>query len=287
MDVLALADVEWFKYLREWQPPLINFWTPTQWAVNRINPGDIFYFFLKSPFRRVGGYATYVNSVRFTVADAWRKFSIGNGAASLDSVVERLRSINKAINPDSLIGCIILKDAVYFSNRNFLAAEELGTTFANGIQKFKYLTVVSSEAVIGASLAVREQLWPNFTSHKRKIASGAFRDTLIEIYGRCMITGTDYPLVLKAAHINQDSEETESPHNGFLLRSDVNTLYEANLLTVDQDYRVKLSGMLENTSYEGLEGKNVHLPKDPNLYPSREALKTREEKLISLGRGLM
>ena len=99
-----------------------------------------------------------------------------------------------------------------------------------------------------------------------------------------MITGTDYPLVLKAAHINPDSQEAESPQNGLLLRSDINTLYEANLLTVDQDYRVKLSRILENTSYEDLEGKNVYLPRDAHLYPSREALKKREEKLISLGR---
>lgn len=284
MDVLALTDVEWFKYLREWQPPLINFWTPTAWAVNKINPGDLFYFFLKSPFRRVGGYATYVYSVRFTVADAWRKFFIGNGAASLDSLLERLRSINKGIDPDSLIGCIILKDAVYFSDRGFLKAEELGTTFANGIQKFKYLTGIAHEADIGASLAVKEYLWPNLISHRRKIASGAFRDSLLEIYGRCVITGTDYPLVLKAAHINPDFQEAENPQNGLLLRSDINTLYEANLLTVDQDYRVKLSRILENTSYENLEGKEVYLPSDPNLYPSREALKKREEKLISLGR---
>ncbi|MBN2253765.1 MAG: HNH endonuclease [Kosmotogaceae bacterium] len=284
MDVLALTDVEWFKYLREWQPPLINFWTPTAWAVNKINPGDLFYFFLKSPFRRVGGYATYVYSVRFTVADAWRKFSIGNGAASPDSLLERLRSINKGIDPDSLIGCIILKDAVYFSNRDFLTAEELGTTFANGIQKFKYLTGDSSEADIRATLAVRERLWPNSGSHSRKIASGAFRNTLFEIYGKCVITGTDYPLVLKAAHINTDFQEAEIPQNGLLLRSDINTLYEANLLTVDQHYRVKLSDILDNTSYEGLEGKGIYLPIDPNLYPSREALKKREEKLISLGR---
>ncbi len=56
-------------------------------------------------------------------------------------------------------------------------------------------------------------------------------------------------------------------------------------MTVERDYRVKISQILENTSYEGLEGKDIYLPRDPDLYPSREALKMREEKLISLGRG--
>jgi hypothetical protein len=37
MDVLALIDVEWFKYLREWQPPSINFWTPAMCLVNDMD----------------------------------------------------------------------------------------------------------------------------------------------------------------------------------------------------------------------------------------------------------
>jgi len=99
-----------------------------------------------------------------------------------------------------------------------------------------------------------------------------------------VITGTDYSLVLKAAHISPDFQEAESPQNDLLLRSDINTLHEANLLTVDKDYKVKLSRIFENTSYKHLEGKEVYLPSDLNLYPSRKALKKREEKLIALGR---
>lgn len=280
MDVLALTDVEWFKYLREWQPPIINFWTPTAWVVNKINPGDVFYFFLKSPYRRVGGYAIFVYSVRFTLADAWKKFAIGNGEASLDRVLERLRSINKAIDPDSMIGCIILKDAVYFRDKDFITAEELGTTFSQGIQKFKYLTGAACEENRD-SVVVREYLRREYSYGRARVASGPFRDTLLNIYGKCTITGADYPLVLRAAHIDPDSKDS-NPRNGLLLRSDIHTLFSANLLTVGQDYRVKLSQILENTSYEGLEGKGIYLPKDPELYPLQEALKKRRERLIEL-----
>ncbi|MBP8661613.1 MAG: HNH endonuclease [Mesotoga sp.] len=281
MDVLALTDVEWFKYLREWQPPIINFWTPTAWAVNKINPGDLFYFFLKSPYRRVGGYATFVYSVRFTLADAWKKFANGNGEASLDRVLERLRSINKAIDPDSIIGCIILKDAVYFSDKDFIAVEELGTTFSLGIQKFKYLTGAAYEENTRDSVALREHFGREYSYGRARVASGAFRESLLNIYGKCMVTGADYPLVLMAARIDPDSEDN-NPRNGLLLRSDIHTLFNANLLTVNQDYRVELSQILENTSYEGLEGKGIYMPKEPGLYPSQEALKKRRERLIEL-----
>jgi putative restriction endonuclease len=280
LDVLALTDVEWFKYLREWQPPIINFWTPTAWVVNKINPGDVFYFFLKSPYRRVGGYATFVYSVRFTLADAWKKFAIGNGEASLDRVLERLRSINKAIDPDSMIGCIILKDAVYFRDKDFIAAEELGTTFSQGIQKFKYLTGAACEENRD-SVVVREHLRREYSYGRARVASGPFRDTLLNIYGKCTVTGADYPLVLRAARIDPDSQDN-NPRNGLLLRSDIHTLFSANLLTVGEDYRVKLSQILESTSYEGLEGKGIYLPKDPKLYPLQEALKKRRERLIEL-----
>ena len=45
---------------------------------------------------------------------------------------------------------------------------------------------------------------------------------------------------------------------------------------------MKLGGILENTSYEPLEGRNIFLPDDFRAYPSREALKKRREKLVEL-----
>jgi putative restriction endonuclease len=57
---IAPTDLDWFETLREVQyPSTVNFWTPTPWNPRRLGEGDKFYFLLKAPYRKVGGYGHF------------------------------------------------------------------------------------------------------------------------------------------------------------------------------------------------------------------------------------
>ncbi|WEQ55292.1 HNH endonuclease [Komagataeibacter nataicola] len=105
-----------------------------------------------------------------------------------------------------------------------------------------------------------------------------FRDTLLDAYGsRCAITGSRVVAVLEAAHIMPyRGEDTNSIDNGLLLRSDIHTLYDLNLIAICPETRtVKVSTALRNTAYEKLHGKKLRLAHKDELKPRRRFLEIR------------
>jgi putative restriction endonuclease len=40
---------------------IVNFWTPTPWNVRRLKPGDLLYFLLKAPIRKIAGFGHFVS----------------------------------------------------------------------------------------------------------------------------------------------------------------------------------------------------------------------------------
>ena len=97
-----------------------------------------------------------------------------------------------------------------------------------------------------------------------------FRAKLLEAYGgRCAITGSNATAVLEAAHIlPYRGEHTNRVDNGLLLRADVHTLFDLGLVWVTDGMRVAIAPSLRGTEYEGLEGRELELPKLPALCPN-------------------
>ncbi len=79
---------------------------------------------------------------------------------------------------------------------------------------------------------------------------------------------------LEAAHIvPYRGEGSHHPQNGLLLRADLHSLFDLGLLAVDSaTMKVRLAPMLSETVYGELQGKQLRLPGDPGVQPSREAL---------------
>ena len=105
-----------------------------------------------------------------------------------------------------------------------------------------------------------------------------FRKSLIEAYdGKCAITQCTIIELLEAAHIvPYTGKQTNHIQNGLLLRADIHTLFDLGLISVDKDFRVVVSGTLENTKeYWALNGTSIFLPEDHNERPSIQALDTR------------
>ncbi|WP_065973442.1 HNH endonuclease [Williamsia herbipolensis] len=104
---------------------------------------------------------------------------------------------------------------------------------------------------------------------------GAFRDSLLDAYGsRCAVSGSTVLPILEAAHIDRYfGDHSHHVTNGLLLRCDVHTLFDLRRLTVDDEYKVRVSPNLARTEYASLDGKALRLPSDTGQYPDQEALK--------------
>ncbi|WP_341358362.1 HNH endonuclease signature motif containing protein [Georgenia sp. M64] len=107
---------------------------------------------------------------------------------------------------------------------------------------------------------------------------GQFRTSLLSTYGRrCAVTGTAEGAVLEAAHISPyRGTHTNIVANGLLLRSDIHTLFDLHLLTVQREggyLVVRVSPAVVEMIYRELDGRPVrHLPDEPQDFPSTEAL---------------
>jgi hypothetical protein len=107
-----------------------------------------------------------------------------------------------------------------------------------------------------------------------------FRNQLLAVFeGKCCITKSSVVGVLEAAHIVPFAERPDySITNGLLLRSDVHTLFDLNLLMVTPNGKVEVSHALLGTEYERYSGVIIanDLPDE-----MRENLRSRYEALNS------
>ena len=76
--------------------------------------------------------------------------------------------------------------------------------------------------------------------------------------GRCCVTGCIIEGVLEAAHVVPHSTDTNySVTNGLLLRSDIHTLYDLNLIGINGDGKVFISLALKESEYWEYDGCTV------------------------------
>lgn len=112
-----------------------------------------------------------------------------------------------------------------------------------------------------------------------------FRRQVKDAYSRHgAVTGCSVEKVLEAAHIHDFSgADSNAVSNGLLLRADIHRLFDAGLLTIDENYRVLISTELEKTDYEQFEGKPIRLPSSPSARPSKKCLVEHREKVFGAG----
>lgn len=110
---------------------------------------------------------------------------------------------------------------------------------------------------------------------------GAFRSGLLEIYGwRCAISGSECLEVLEAAHIVPYAAGGATDwRNGIILRSDLHTLFDLRLITVDSSGVIHVSHSIESFEYRRYHGRQAALPKTPGLRPTKSALRAHAASL--------
>jgi len=118
---------------------------------------------------------------------------------------------------------------------------------------------------------------------KRRRGQPKFRKELMDHYNKtCAISGCTAVDALEAAHITPYAEGGDySLENGLLLRVDIHTLYDLNLIGVDGDGYVHVSPKLDDDLYQNLakDGKQV---KGIDCPIFKENLEERHKKYTDL-----
>jgi putative restriction endonuclease len=107
-----------------------------------------------------------------------------------------------------------------------------------------------------------------------------FREQLLAAYGgKCCVTNCDILELLEAAHIvPYRGEDTNRVDNGLLLRSDIHTLFDCGLITVDHSTRtLQVSERLRPTGYWKLNLKKLRTPTSHRDRPNPIALRFHQE----------
>lgn len=120
-----------------------------------------------------------------------------------------------------------------------------------------------------------------FRQIKERRGQSQFRDLLRQRYGnQCMITGLKLLDVLEAAHISPyRGTDDNHPDNGLLLRADLHTLFDLNLLGINpESLEVKFHPKVLKTGYQTLEGIKLRCSQ---YKPSQSALQYRWKEFLT------
>lgn len=294
---LYITDPSWIANLQaSGVADGVNFWRKDKRSLGLL-PGDQFYFKLKGRMQ-IAGRATFREQIQLTIDEAWREFGLGNGVTSATDLALRAKDVLGT--DDDEINCLIL-DNVDILDQG-MRPEISATDFPTSIMNCKFfavgtLPVIENSFSSSASLSdwLDQQGAPSFdpgyisSERARTLRSicarrgqARFRQNLITAYnGACCVTGETTLAVLEAAHIHPyRGEDTDQPSNGLLLRSDLHTLFDLGLWTVDAAYIVRIAPTLNTSVYAAFAGRRIAVPAGASVKPSHAALKYHRETIF-------
>ena len=128
---------------------------------------------------------------------------------------------------------------------------------------------------------------------KQRLHQASFREAVISAYrGRCAVSGLPESLLLDAAHIIADKDESlgqPTVPNGIPLSKIHHAAFDAHLIGIDPDYRLHVSKRLLKQNdgpmleaLKRLNGGTIHLPYRDKDCPDRDRLAIRFEKFKAL-----
>lgn len=295
----GVTDNRWYQFVREHAFAEVNFWQPSARApFTNLPEGTPFLFKLKRPNHHIAGGGYFVRYTRLPLLTAWEVFGQQNGAESLETFLALIQGNRQTpVSLDSEIGCTVLTDVFYLSERKWIPAEK---HFAPNIMVGRsYDTAAKEDARslwgnIQAVQLERALAEPNADDVMRfgrefltraRLGQGSFRTLVIDAYARrCAMTGESTLPTLEAAHIRAYAAEgTHQVTNGLLLRSDFHKLFDAGLITVEPDLRIRVSGRIRDRYFNGkayyrLDGQQLgNLPADSRDHPNPALLRWHNE----------
>ena len=302
------TDLDWFDFLAgQSSIDEVNFWQPGGKSVfSQLKPGELFLFRLKAPINKIGGGGFFVHASVYPLNAAWDAFGIKNGTSDFPRFFRMIADYKKIaperMPPDTPIGCIALSAPFFFRPNQWL---DLPPDYSPYLVRGKsydanvgYGKEVYERALAAIPKPPREfferpsdiddsEMFGLPTLIKQRIGQGGFRILVTDLYDRrCSVTGERTLPVLEAAHILPVSRGgIHSPDNGLLLRSDIHTLFDLGYVTIDQRNRFQVSPKLRKEwsngkIYYDLHGESISLPKQAEMWPSREFLRRHNDEVF-------
>jgi hypothetical protein len=105
-----------------------------------------------------------------------------------------------------------------------------------------------------------------------------YRSMLMHVYdSACAVTRCRVSEILEAAHIKPYSDLRDyAPSNGILLRADIHTLFDLQLIRINPDtMAVAVDRSIRDPIYRNLHGTKVFQPKKKSSRPDQKYLKQR------------
>lgn len=309
--VVANTDLRWFEHFRPADElrviDEVNFWRPAaQGEFRALIPGEPLFFRLKSPINAIAGFGFLAVQTRLSVAMAWEFFGEKNGDPTQARFEDRINGYRRRLNRpvEDPLSCLVLRDAVFLPSsawrswqadegwqRNVVAYKGYDLTTGPGQLLDSLLRQSHPNAVPDllpdfTPLESDARLYREAVSVQRE-GQGTFRLRLLRAYHeQCAVTGEHAVPVLEAAHIQSYlGPASNHPQNGLILRSDLHRLYDAGYVTVTPDLRLEVSPRLREEyengkAYYAMAGRQVRVPSDLRLAPSRDALLWHAEKVF-------
>ena len=290
---LGVTDNRWYRHVSAIASPEVNFWQPSARApFSGLPEGTLFLFKLKAPSHHIVGGGRFVRYTRLPLISAWSVFEQQNGTSSLAELKDLIASHRREpTSLDTEIGCTVLTDVFYLPperwinvgsrfHRSIMVGKTYEDTDPDGASLLADLKFATGGQKLGEVDPPGERFGRPFLQRAR-LGQGSFRTLVIDAYDRrCAITGEHTLPVLEAAHILPFADH--GPHhvnNGLLLRSDFHKLFDAGLVTVEPDLKVRVSGRIRDRYFNGKAYYRLHgqtlaaLPSEGIDHPNSEYLR--------------
>lgn len=149
-------------------------------------------------------------------------------------------------------------------------------------ENFTYPTSGSDQIEKAGYLGIREDT-PKFGEPvlvKPRLGQSSFRVMVTDAYSRrCAMTGENTLTVLEAAHIVPYAKGgSHDVTNGMLLRADFHKLFDAGLVSVTPEYKIRISPRIKEAWFNGkvyyrLDNQPLAvIPENQQLRPNRDCL---------------
>lgn len=310
-----MTDRDWYSQLYTSGPEHeeVNFWFPSASAgFGAVQAGEFFVLKTHVDHRfpdlsnRLVGVGVFSGYARLRLSEAWHWFGTGNGVNSefeLRDRIERYRRAPIERLSDPEVGCVLLRDALFFSpDESLPPPPDFSTSIVRG-KTYDLDVLDRTHPVVGAitkyldpgsdvlDLAARELIQQRTRGDARlvipRVGQRAFRALVAEAYHhRCALTGDKVRPVLEAAHIVPVG--TGGQHridNGVLLRSDMHTLFDRGYIGIDPHHNLRVSPALREQFGNGdwlyaREGAQIALPDRRAERPNPEYLEWHMEEIF-------
>lgn len=295
---IAPTDKDWFEFLSKMQDlDEVNFWQPSGGrGFHAIPPGAPFFFKLKTPYNKIGGFGFLSRHQVLPAWLAWDTFGKANGAPDLPTMRRRIKKYRsksgKAADLEFRIGCLMIVDPVFFPAGQWVGQPRDWPPFT--VQGKTYSMIEGEGKRVFEECLARRVVGGNKRSEEMidsrsrfgkpalflpRLGQGSFRLAVIEAYESACAVTTEHSLpALEAAHIKPYADNGKHQvSNGLLLRSDIHRLFDRGYVTVTPELRFEVGRKLKEDfengkSYYGLHGKYVHPPARPADRPDSELL---------------